>query len=140
MSKKKEAEESHIVCFRNMAFEPGFHLLDDTWYMSINPTWSFTNPGGFKTSGFESTYMSGLKRMENNNTVYYQFRFFTYFLSNIPPLFVEQYPHLKIEVIDPISFSPAIEDKKWVPPKEFAAKNVREAELFEDKELNSNSF
>ena len=140
MSKKKGDEPTHIVCFRNMAFEPNFHLLDDIWYLSINPTWSFTNPGGFKTSGYEAAYMSGIKRLETNNTVCYQFRFFAYFLSNIPPLFVEQYPHLKIERIPPVAFVPAIEDSKWIPPKEFVAKNARETELFEDKELNANSF
>jgi hypothetical protein len=140
MSKKKENEESHIICFRNMAFLPTFHLLDDTWYLSINPTWSFTNPGGFETSRYESVYMSGIKRLENNSSVYYQFRFFAYFLSNIPPLFVEQYSHLKIETIPPVTFSPAIEDAKWIPPKQFAPQNARETELFEDKELNANLF
>jgi hypothetical protein len=140
MSKKKANEESHLVCFRSMAFSPSFHLLDDEWFMSINPTWSFTNPYGVKTSGYESEYMSGLKRMENNNTVYYQFRFLAYFLSNIPPLWVEQYPHLKIERIPPLLFAPSIDDSKWIPPKEFIAKNSHESILFADKELNSQMF
>lgn len=87
MSKAKERNPSHVICFRSMAFRPSFHLLDDTWYLSVNPTWSFTNPGGVKTSRFEPDYMSGLKRMENNNTVYYQYRFFAYYLTHTPPSF-----------------------------------------------------
>lgn len=137
MSKKKANGESHIICFRSMAFKPSFHLIDDQWYLCINPTWSFTNPGGIKTSRYESDYMSGLKRMESNNTVYYQFRFFAYFLSNTPPLFVEHYPYLKIEQLQPIQFLPSIDDSKWLPSKDFVAGNAREAELFIDDELKS---
>ncbi len=140
MSKKKEGEEPHIICFRNMAFKPNFHLLGDDWYLSINPTWSFTDSKGQVASRFEPDYMSGLKRLESNNAVYYQFRFFSYFLSNTPPLFVEQYPYLKIVALPPLAFSPGIEDSKWVPPKEFVARNSHEAALFSDNELKAENF
>ena len=140
MSKAKENQPSHIVCFRSMAFRPSFHQLSQQWFLSINPTWSFTNPGGYRASRFESSYMAGLKRMENNETVYYQFRFFSYYLSHTAPLFTDQYPYLNLHSIDPAMFSPKIDDSKWLPPKEFIASNLREGELNFDKELKKNMF
>lgn len=129
----------HIVCFRSMAFRPSFELYGNTWYLVINPTWSFTNPGGFKKSQFESKYMAGLKRQENNNAVYYQFRFFAYQLA-YHDLFDPKYQYLSVKPIAPLEFSPSIEDSKWLPPKEFEPKNEFEQEIKIDKELNQLIF
>ena len=74
-------EKQQIVCFRHLAFDGNFHLFDDKWHLSINPTWSFTSDG-YKKSGLSKYYMPGLKRLENNNTIYYAFRFISYCLTN----------------------------------------------------------
>lgn len=74
-------EKQQIVCFRHLAFEGNFYLFDEKWHLSINPTWSFTS-NGYKKSGLSKSYMPGLKRLENNNTIYYAFRFISYCLSN----------------------------------------------------------
>ncbi|WP_162944824.1 SMEK domain-containing protein [Flavisolibacter nicotianae] len=141
MSKKDKEGNSHIICYRNMAFKPSFVNFGKDWYLVVNPTWSFTNPGGHYPSRFEEAYLSGLKRQENNQAVYYQYRFFGYYLS-YSDLFTEQnkYPHLAVNQLTPLNFIPKIEDEKWRPPKEFAPLNEREAELSADKELNNTLF
>lgn len=141
-SKKTEKNpDQHIICFRSMAFRPSFVNFDNDWYLSINPTWSFTNPGGVHPSRYESSYLSGLKRQEGNSTVYYQYRFFSYHLSHVD-LFssINQYPYLKIKQQPPLLFKPQIDDSKWRPPKEFVPQNDKEAALDIDKELTRNLF
>lgn len=140
MTKKTATADSHIVCFRSMAFKPTFYFLANQWFLCINPTWSFTNPGGFRTSRYESDYLAGILRLENNNTVCYQFRFFAHYLSHTPPLFVKQYSYLSIAALSPLEYTPSLADDKWLPPKEFSATSTREKELFLDNELNSNMF
>lgn len=141
MSKKDKDGNNHIICYRNMAFKPSFVNFESDWYLVINPTWSFTNPGGYYPSRFEESYLTGLKRQETNEAVYYQYRFFSYYLSYYD-LFTEQdkYPFLSISQTQPLNFIPKIEDEKWLPPKEFLPKNERELELTADKELNKTLF
>lgn len=134
-------EKGHVICFRSMAFRPSFELFGKEWILVINPTWSFTNPGGVKPTRFEKDYMSGLKRQENNNAVYYQYRFFGYYLS-YRDLFSSQneYRYLKIAPYEPFDFMPRIDEIKWQPPKEFAPQNTRESELKIDSELSKLLF
>jgi hypothetical protein len=128
-------KEGHVICFRHMAFEPSFELIDDNWFLVVNPTWSFTNPGGYRTSKYEASYMAGLKRQERNNTVYYQYRFWGYFFL-YPDMYAPVYPYLRISSFEPFDFSPSIDDAKWLPQKEFKPQNERESELNVDNELS----
>ncbi|MBS1974392.1 MAG: SMEK domain-containing protein [Bacteroidetes bacterium] len=141
MSKRDKEGNQHIICYRNMAFFPSFMNFIDDWYVVINPTWSFTNPGGVYPSRFEEAYLSGLKRQESNSTVYYQYRFFGYYLS-YTDLFTSNnaYPYLQITPVSPLRFMPKLEDNKWLPPKEFVPVNERESELTKDSELNKTLF
>lgn len=109
-------KEGHLICFRHLAFKCSFINFDTDWYLIINPTWSFTNPGGYKESRFESAYMSGIKRLENNNSVYNYFRFFAYYLS-YTDLFTTEFPYLKVHKLEPISLSPSLDEQKWIPAK-----------------------
>lgn len=109
-------KEGHLICYRHLAFKSSFINFNEDWYLIINPTWSFTNPGGYRESRFESAYMSGLKRLENNNSVYNYFRFFAYYLS-YTDLFTEDYPYLQVKKPDPISLSPSLDEQKWNPIK-----------------------
>lgn len=129
----------HIICFRSMAFRPTFELFDNKWVLIINPTWSFTNPGGVVKSRFESKYMSGIKRQESNNAVYYQYRFFAYYLS-YNDLFTQPYDYLTLKAFAPLDFTPAIDDTKWLPPKQDELKSELEVEIKIDTELNKLSF
>lgn len=113
MTNKKEG---HIICYRHLAFKASFLNFEIDWYLVINPTWSFTNPGGYRESRFESAYMAGIKRLENNNSVYNYFRFFAYYLS-YTDLFVTEYPYLQTSKNEPLSLSPSLDEQKWIPVK-----------------------
>jgi len=109
-------KEGHIVCYRNLAFKPEFEQLGDKWFLVVNPTWSYTNPYGYKTSHFESKYMAGIKRLENNGSIYNYFRFFGYYLS-YSDLFTKEYPYLKIQSPFTLTMLPALDEKSWRPVK-----------------------
>ena len=134
-------KEGHIICFRSLAFRTSFENFEDKWYMTINPTWSFTNPGGYKTSRFEPSYMSGIKRLENNNAIYNYFRFLGYYLT-YTDLFTKDYPYLKIGSAMSFEFSPKLEESVWKPVK-LPEKNNAAAEdidLTPDTELDLTLF
>jgi hypothetical protein len=133
-------KEGHIICFRSLAFRASFESFDEKWFLVVNPTWSFTNPGGYKPSRFESAYMSGIKRLENNNAIYNYFRFFGYYLSYFD-LFTKEYPYLKIGTATSFSFSPKLEEKVWRPVKlpEKKIENV-DIDLLPDNEIDPNLF
>jgi hypothetical protein len=134
-------KEGHIICYRSLAFRASFDSFDSKWFVVINPTWSFTNPGGYHPSRFESSYMSGLKRMENNNSIYNYFRFFGYYLSFVD-LFTADYPYIKIRQAKSFTFSPSIDEKVWNPVKlpEKKVSTEIETALGTDNELDSNLF
>jgi len=133
-------KESHIICFRSLAFKSSFLNIADHWFLVLNPTWSFTNPGGYHTSRFESAYMSGLKRMENNNAVFNYFRFFGYYLSFVD-LFTVDYPYLKIKPHQSLPLSPRLEEKTWRPVKlNPVAVDAPAVDVNDDKELFDNSL
>lgn len=131
-------KEGHIICFRSLAFKSSFLKIEDDWYLVLNPTWSFTNPGGYKQSRFESAYMSGMKRLEANSSVYNYFRFFSYYLSH-KDLFTKPYPHLEIHTIEKISLTPKLNEKAWKPVKNME-KTVTEIDIDikADDELTDN--
>ena len=105
-------KEGHIICFRSLAFRSSFFNVSGQWFLLLNPTWSYTNPGGYDQSKYEATYMSGIKRLENNNAVFNYFRFFSYYLS-YADLFTANYPHLKIGDYMSLKLSPSLEEKGW---------------------------
>jgi len=109
-------KEGHVICYRSLAFKASFLNFDDEWYLIINPTWSFTNPGGYRESRFESAYMSGIKRLENNNSVFNYFRFFSYYLA-YKDLFTPVFTYLKVHIPEQISISPSLKEAKWNPVK-----------------------
>jgi hypothetical protein len=133
-------KEQHIICYRNLAFRSSFLDLGEDWFLVINPTWSFTNPGGYKESRFESDYMSGIKRMENNSAVCNYFRFFSYYFTHVD-LFTREYPYLKLHPVEPLTISPKLEEATWNPAKVPVKKGkALEAELQVDNELSDNSL
>ncbi|MCW3122549.1 MAG: hypothetical protein JWQ38_2041 [Flavipsychrobacter sp.] len=133
-------KEGHIVCFRSLAFRSSFLNIEHDWYLVLNPTWSFTNPGGYKTSRFESAYMSGMKRLEANGSVYNYFRFFSYYLS-LKDLFTTPYPFLEIQPIEKLSIVPKLEEKAWKPLKAIEGRaNDIDIEIKIDNELTDNTL
>ncbi|MBL0047508.1 MAG: SMEK domain-containing protein [Bacteroidetes bacterium] len=133
-------KEGHIICFRHLAFRCSFLNISNDWFLVLNPTWSFTNPGGYHISRFEPAYLSGLKRLENNNAVFNYFRFFGYYFSHVD-LFTVEYPYFKISPHTLIPLSPKLEEKTWKPVKILEEKiDAPQTELKDDKELNDISL
>ncbi len=130
--------ENHVICYKHLAFKPSFELLNNDWFLVINSTWSFTNPGGRKRSRFEESYLSGIKRLESNKSVYYFYRFWSYYLR-YEDLFSNKNIILKLNEFKPIAFTPKLNDEKWLPVKEVQTENINGL-LTEDTELTQTLF
>lgn len=74
-------EHSQILCFKHIAFQTAIHIFDDIFFLSINPTWSYTW-NGYEKSSLEKDLLSGIKRLESNKSIYNVFRFISYCLIN----------------------------------------------------------
>lgn len=111
----KSKADSHIICYRHLAFKYSVNNYNDKWFIAITPTWSFTS-NGIRKSRFSASYMSGLKRIENNKSVYFYFRMIAYDLGNID-LFTSGLKYLEFGNPNSYSFAPIIYDNYWAPPK-----------------------
>lgn len=76
-----DKDHTRILCFKHVAFSTFIHNFDDIFYLSINPTWSYTW-NGYEKSNLEKDLLSGIKRLESNKSIYYVFRFISYCLVN----------------------------------------------------------
>ena len=133
-------KEGHVVCFRSLAFRSSFLNILNDWYLVLNPTWSFTNPGGYRQSRFESAYMSGIKRLESNGSVYNYFRFFGYYFSH-RDLFTTPYPYLEIYKAEKLTISPSLEENAWKPVRIIEKKAAdMDVEIKADNELTDNTL
>ena len=84
--------------------------------------------------------MSGLKKLENNKSIFNYYRFWGYYLT-YSDLFTQNYPHMSVGLIKPLSISPSLEESKWNPPKEIENINDKSnEELVPDNELFDESF
>ena len=129
-------KEGHLICYKHLAFKPKIELLDDSWYLIINSTWSFTNPGGYRQSRFEESYLSGIKKLEANKSIYYFYRFWSYLLR-YRDLFTRQ-PILTLQEFLPLSITPKLNDEKWLPLKE---KKIKDDDVLKiDTELSHTLF
>lgn len=130
----------HIVCFRSLAFKTSFLNIEPNWYLVLNPTWSFTNPGGYHQSRFEPAYMAGIKRLESNGSVHNYFRFFNYYFSH-KDLFTPVYPYMEIHAAESLSISPKLEEKAWKPIKIIDKKTAEiDIDIKADTELADNTL
>ncbi len=134
----RNKKEGHIICFRHLGFIPTFELINEQWYLVVNPTWSFTNPGGYQSSRFEPSYAKGIKERENNQTVYYLFRFLGYFLSKKGDMFFKDNEHIKIFPPEPFEFAPSLIESKW---RELNVSLTNsDVDYTDDNELNATLF
>lgn len=111
----KSKMDSHIICYRHLAFKYSIHNYSDQWFISITPTWSFTS-NGVRKSRYSASYMAGIKRIENNKSVYFYFRMIAYDLANID-LFTVGPKYLVFGSPNSFLISPIIYDSYWAPPK-----------------------
>lgn len=124
MNNKEKAKKNEVIliCFKHLAFFLEIEKYEE-WYLSIRPTWSFTNPSGSYKSRFESKYLTGIKRQENNEAVNNHFLFISNCictdLAKSDLNYTPSVPY-KFDFIEPVTFqkfSPAIKDEDWLPRK-----------------------
>jgi len=62
------SKEGNFICTRYLAFRANVEIFQNQFFVSIRPTYFFTNMYGFK-SKYGSSYLSGIKRIEKNDAV-----------------------------------------------------------------------
>jgi hypothetical protein len=81
IDRKWNKDKTQVTCFKHLAFKTQIHNFNEIWYLSINPTWSFTW-NGYSKSKLEPKMLKGIKQLENNQAVYNSFRFIAYCMMN----------------------------------------------------------
>lgn len=76
-----DKQHTRILCFKHIAFKAQLQTFNNNYYLAINPTWSYTW-NGYEKSNLEKELLSGIKRLENNKSIYNVFRFVCYTLIN----------------------------------------------------------
>ncbi len=122
---KKRKDEVHSV--RHHAFRPRFERIAGEWFLSISPTFVFTEDG-FKPHRFAADLLAGKKRMDRNGSIRGQVFMFRFLLSGavlgskaaMLDLFGtaedETAPGavLQFEPIEPIKMDVAVPEDAWV--------------------------
>lgn len=96
-------EHTRILCFKHIAFSTFILNFDNIFYLSINPTWSYTW-NGYQTSPLEKDLLPGIKRLETNKSIYNVFRFISFCLINKMEEEIE-YETVNFELPKPLELS-----------------------------------
>lgn len=116
----KNNKPDEILDCKHLGFSVQFKQIEQKWYMLIKPDWFFSFDG-YKKSYYGADKIDWLKRNEDNQQLYDQLRFITYFLKNEKPsdLFVKRTPYRFLSFGDLITFdcAPPLPDREWNPPK-----------------------
>lgn len=121
---KKKTEVVRSV--RHHAFSPRFERIGSDWFLSISPTFVFTEDG-FKPHRFAADLLAGKKRLDRNGSIRGQFFLFRFLLSggtlapmpeadlfgSPPPLPSGPDRVLGFEPIDAIEMDVAVPEDAW---------------------------
>ncbi len=130
---KKRKDQVHSV--RHHAFRPRFERIGDEWFLSISPTFVFTEDG-FRPHRFSADMVAGKKRMDRNGSIRGQVFMFRYLLSGsrigsqsptldlfgAPPSDVEPDAFLRFKPIEPVEMDVAVPEDAWAANDPNAAK------------------
>lgn len=109
---------------RHHAFAPRFERIGDDWFVSITPTFFFSENGS-RCHRFASTLLAGKKRLDRNGSVRGQVMLWRHFLANndagedcSPSLFNLQPadspgPLLAFETLEPVIMEVAVPEDAW---------------------------
>lgn len=135
---KRNKPEEVLYC-KHFGFRTNFRRIGADWYLQIKPEWFFSYDG-YRRSFYAEEWLAGLKRLENNQSVFNHFRFIEHFLKTRTKTIVDdegtsievQYPHLTFGEHVSFDNAPLLQDVYWNPkrPKKVkgaaATGNVRE--------------
>jgi hypothetical protein len=102
-----EAKPSY---FRHDAFHPHFLRIGNEWYLAIEPTYHFTSDG-YHEFRYASERMSGIKRLETNQSVRGHIGMWTAFLVRQPDLLRKD--PLVFEVLSVLPLPFGVPDELW---------------------------
>jgi hypothetical protein len=120
---RKKPDRLHNV--RHHAFVPRFERIGDDWFVSISPTFFYTE-NGFRLHRFASTLLTGKKRLDRNGSVRGQMLLWRHLLvqndaneERVPSLFNLQPANddqrfLKFEPLEPVMMDVAVPEDAWV--------------------------
>jgi hypothetical protein len=121
---KKKPDRLHNV--RHHAFVPRFERIGDDWYLSITPTFFFSENGS-RPHRFGSVLLAGKKRLDRNASVRGQVLLWQHLLAyndagepQIPSLFafgtgpVAGTSFLRFAPLDPVTMERSVPEDAWV--------------------------
>ncbi len=119
---KKGKREGQVNYLRHHAFSPRFQQIGGNWFLSISPTFVFTEDG-FRAHRFASDLLAGKKRRDRNGSIRGQMMMFRFLLSGLdlqpePKLdlfqhVIEPDPVLRFNVIEPVIMDSAVPEAAW---------------------------
>jgi hypothetical protein len=126
---------------RHHAFAPRFERIGDEWYVSITPTFFFSENGS-RPHRFASTLLAGKKRLDRNGSVRGQVLLWRHLLANndagedqTPSLF-DLVPQptgpeqvLRFVPLEPLMMETAVPEDAWVTSDPNAKRMKAEAEI-----------
>lgn len=102
---KKRPDRLHSV--RHHAFVPRFERVGDDWYLSITPTFHFTENGS-RPHRFGSVLLAGKKRLERNASVRGQVVLWRNLLANNDAGGIAEEPSLFALITEPVGTTPTL--------------------------------
>lgn len=137
---KKGKRIGQVHSVRHHGFSPRFERIGSEWFLSISPTFAFTEDG-FRPHRFAADLLSGKKRKDRNGSIRGQFFLFRFLLSGaeLSPastldLFAESDSKesgdgvLRFETIEPVVMDAAVPESAWATSDPNAKKMKAEAE------------
>ena len=134
--KFKDNEPKKVLSTRHFAFSLDFLTVENEWYVAIMPDWFFSYGEDYLWSQFGDKLLSGLKRMEKNSSVFYQFRFLCSWLRDLDSddLFSDNVaivPHISFGKSLDLSGGRPLHEGMWVPLASMDADESGQIKLFE---------
>jgi hypothetical protein len=120
---KRDPRKIHNV--RHHAFVPRFERIGDDWFLSISPTFHFTDNGS-RPHRFAATLLSGKKRLDRNGSIRGQVMLWRHLLAGqggtdtaSTDLFggsegATAAPALRFQPLEPLTMEMAVPEDAWV--------------------------
>jgi hypothetical protein len=98
---------------KHWAFRAHFQRYDGKWFLEITPTYHYTMDG-YRESHFAADYLSGQKRLDNNDAVRGQVQMWAGYLRGGDDLFAQPYEHLEFGELAAFELPAGVNDKAWL--------------------------
>lgn len=121
------------VYYRHTAVEYQFMVLDEGWFLALNPTYHYTRDGQ-KPSRYAADYLKGIKKLEGHEAVSRSVRFWADYFRGEQSLFAEPDQRLRFGLLANVDADHGIDDRSWGKPPQEIIPAGRESGLLLDLE------